>query len=105
VFTVDRRQSLGYINECHSSVGSSYEREIVAAESREEIELEVTVSVCDRVLSYELREVKSSGGSTRTDRSEFRSTEEYRRSACEEFACDIQDFMCPVVQWDWMRVI
>jgi hypothetical protein len=36
---------------------------------------------------------------------ETRSTEEYRRSACEEFAYEIEDFMCAIVQWDWECVI
>jgi hypothetical protein len=60
----------------------SYEREIVVTGSQEAIklELEVTVSVCDRVLSsvssYELQERNSSGGSMRTERIGTSSTEE-----------------------------
>jgi hypothetical protein len=32
------------------------------------------------------------------ERIETRNTEKYRRSACEEFACETEDFMCAVVQ-------
>jgi hypothetical protein len=32
------------------------------------------------------------------ERIKTRSTEEYRRMACEEFACETEDFICAVVQ-------
>jgi hypothetical protein len=34
-----------------------------------------------------------------------RSPEEYRRSACEDFACQLEDFICEAVQWYWECVI
>jgi hypothetical protein len=27
------------------------------------------------------------------------------RSACEDFACELEDFMCAIAQWDWECVI
>jgi hypothetical protein len=35
------------------------------------------------------------------ERTETRRAEENRRSDCEEFACELEDFMCAIVQWDW----
>jgi hypothetical protein len=32
------------------------------------------------------------------ERSEARRTGEYRRSACEDFVCELDDFMCAIVQ-------
>jgi hypothetical protein len=48
------------------------------------------VSVCDIVQNSELRvnERNSSGGSTRTERSGTKVTEEYKRLACEDLRYD-----------------
>jgi hypothetical protein len=39
------------------------------------------------------------------ERIETRSTEEYKRSACENILCELQDFMCVIVQGDRECVI